>query len=35
MANALQIDDLGAVLLDKLERSGDKYPADRFRGRFK
>lgn len=35
MANALHVDDLGAAVLDKLERSGNKYPADVFWGRFK
>jgi NTP pyrophosphatase (non-canonical NTP hydrolase) len=35
MANALGINDLAAVILDKLERSGRKYPADTFRGRFR
>ena len=35
MANALNIQDLGQAILDKLERSGRKYPADQFRGRFK
>jgi NTP pyrophosphatase (non-canonical NTP hydrolase) len=35
MADALEIDDLGAVVVDKLKRSSIKYPADRFRGRFK
>ena len=35
MANALDIEDLAAVVLDKLERSGRKYPADLFRGRFR
>jgi len=34
MANALGIDDLGAAVLDKLERSGKKYPAEEFKGRF-
>jgi hypothetical protein len=29
------VDDLGAAVLDKLERSGNKYPADVFWGRFK
>ena len=35
MADALGIDDLGTAVLDKLERAGKKYPADRFQGRFK
>jgi dCTP diphosphatase len=35
MANALGLEDLAAVLLDKLERSGRKYPAEAFRGRFR
>jgi NTP pyrophosphatase (non-canonical NTP hydrolase) len=34
MANALGIEDLAAAVLDKLERSGTRYPPDRFRGRF-
>lgn len=34
MADALDIQDIGAVVLDKLERSGTKYPADQFQGRF-
>jgi len=35
MANALGIEDLAAAVLDKLERSGKRYPPDQFRGRFK
>jgi dCTP diphosphatase len=35
MANALGLQDLAAVVLDKLDRSGLKYPADTFRGRFR
>lgn len=35
MANALNIPDLGVAILDKLARSGEKYPADRFKGRYK
>jgi len=35
LANALEIKDLGAAVLDKLERSGKKYPARQFRERFK
>jgi dCTP diphosphatase len=35
MANALGLEDLGAIVLDKLERSGRKYPAEAFRGRFR
>jgi NTP pyrophosphatase (non-canonical NTP hydrolase) len=34
MANTLGIGDLGAAIMDKLERSGTKYPADEFQGRF-
>jgi NTP pyrophosphatase (non-canonical NTP hydrolase) len=33
MANALQVDDLGSAVLDKLERTAGKYPAHAFRGR--
>jgi dCTP diphosphatase len=35
MSNALGLEDLAAVILDKLERSGRKYPAETFRGRFR
>jgi dCTP diphosphatase len=35
MANVLGLEDLAAVVLDKLERSGRKYPAEAFRGRFR
>jgi dCTP diphosphatase len=35
MADSLGIDDLAAVVLDKLERSGRKYPSEAFRGRFR
>lgn len=35
MANALGIQDLGAIVLDKLARSEQKYPATEFKGRFK
>ena len=35
MADALGIDDLATTVLDKLERSGRKYPSDAFRGRFR
>lgn len=35
MANALNIENLGGAILDKLARSGRKYPAEEFRGRFK
>ena len=34
MANALGIEDLAGAVLDKLERSGKRYPMERFRGRF-
>lgn len=33
MADALDVQDIGAVVLDKLARSGEKYPADQYRGR--
>ena len=33
MADALGIQDIGAVVLDKLARSKEKYPADQFHGR--
>jgi len=33
MANALNIDDLNAAVLDKLERSGRKYPTQQFKGK--
>lgn len=33
MANALDIDDLGAAVLDKLERAGRKYPPTQFKGK--
>ncbi len=35
MADALGIEDLGAVVLDKLARIELKYPAAEFRGRFR
>ena len=35
MADALGVEDLGAAVLDKLQRSGEKYPADQFQGRFR
>lgn len=35
MADALGIEDLGSAVLDKLRRSGEKYPADQFQGRFR
>jgi NTP pyrophosphatase (non-canonical NTP hydrolase) len=35
MANALDVDDLGAAVLDKLDRSGVRYPADQYRGRYR
>ncbi|NOR82621.1 MAG: nucleotide pyrophosphohydrolase [Ardenticatenales bacterium] len=34
MANALGIEDLAAAVLDKLERSGKRYPPDQLRGHF-
>ncbi len=33
MADALDIQDLGAAVLDKLDRSGEKYPVDQYLGR--
>ncbi len=35
LANTLGVDDLGAAVLDKLERSGQRYPAGEYRGRFR
>ena len=35
LANRLGVDDLGAAVMDKLESSRGRYPADEFRGRFK
>jgi dCTP diphosphatase len=35
MANALGIEDLGAAVLDKLTRSGNKYPAAEYKRRYK
>ena len=35
LANAMQIPDLAAAVQDKLERSGSKYPADEYRGRYR
>lgn len=35
MADALGIEDLGAVVLDKLARTEIKYPAADFKGRFR
>jgi len=34
MANVLQI-DLAAALEEKMQRNAAKYPADRYRGRYK
>jgi len=34
LANALDI-DLASTLADKLEKNRQKYPADRFRGKFR
>ena len=35
MADALEIDDLAVAVLNKLGKSGEKYPADKFKGRFR
>jgi len=33
MANALGVDDLSTAVLEKLERSGRKYPPQQFKGK--
>lgn len=35
LADALDVEDLGNAVLDKLSRSRVKYPVEQFRGKFK